>query len=187
MESRFVRLTLILLLLLLFSVGHAQAKGIIIKATITGPGLSNGIEITDEERLNIFRDFEFAGQIAKPQTVENQPHFDIRTSIGYDTEIFMTEVYHYYPASAEHPSYIYRTVVNNGIPQDVQYFLPSQKTDLALRNLLADLDASLPNGRNISRTTILVWFIACCCFFIITGKIARLIHPATNRVIRLPN
>ena len=183
MKSKYLNLIpLIALLLSLITVGRAQAKGVILKVTITGPGLNNEIELTDEESLSVFQEIEVAGQIARPQSADTQSYFDIRMAIGYDTEIFATSVYHYYPASGEHPGYIYSTVINNGIssPEEGQYFLLSEKTNRAFRNLLADLGASLPNQPNSAWIIPLIWFIACGCFLILAGKIAGLKRSATK-------
>jgi len=196
MRVRYVNLmTLIALVLSLFIVGRVQAKGFILKVTVTGPGLDGAVEFTDEERLSVFKELEFVGPIAKPQSAETQPYFEISLAIGYKTEVFMTEVYHYYPASGDSPAYIHAPgfihYADNGEPTSEKgaYFLLSEKTNRALSNLLADLGASIPNQPNTAWIPPLAWFFACCCFFIIAGKIVKLKRSVMQEstVTQLPN
>lgn len=144
---------LISLILSLVSVRQAQAKDLV-KVTIVGPGLKGAVELTDAESKNIFGKLWLANQIDKPPSADTEPYFEITVSLGTGTKIEATYPYYYYPASDEHPSYIYYPDVINGW-SDVEghYFLLSEDTDRALRDGLITLGASLSGTANPSIIT----------------------------------
>ena len=180
---------LVALVLALALVGTTQAKELV-KVTIVGPGLTRGVELTDAERLRVFRDLRFADQITQPASTETQPYFELRLGVGTSTKIVATNVYRYYPATRAHPSYIYYADVINGWSSiEGQYFLLPDDQDQAVRNLLISLGASLPSmevqatpahtlpatGQNGLPT---LWLILASCFCIGVGIALKLRRPA---------
>lgn len=144
---------LISLLLSLLTIGRAQAKEIV-KVTIAGPGLNGEVELTDIESLKIIDELGFADQIYQPTSIGTEPYFEIRTAVGDGTEIVAIGIYHYYPASKQHPSYIYYPgSINAWSSRDRQYFLVPNDTDQKLHDLLAQLGASLSGTTNPSIIT----------------------------------
>jgi hypothetical protein len=141
---------LIVLVLSLLIISRAQAKKIV-KVTIAGPGLNGEVELTNIENLKIIDELGFADQIYRPTSIGTEPYFEIRMAVGDGTEIVAISIYHYYPASKQHPSYIYYPGdINAWSSRDRQYFLVPEDTDQKLRGLLAQLGASLPDTTNES-------------------------------------
>ena len=134
---------LMVLVLSLLSIGRAQAKELV-KVTIAGPGLTGEVELTDIESLKIIDELGFADQNYQPTSIGTEPYFEIRMAVGDDTRIVAIGIYHYYPASKQHPSYIYYPgSINAWSSRDGQYFLVPADTDQKLHDLLAQLGASL--------------------------------------------
>ncbi len=186
MKAKQVSLILLIVMVLsLLTMGRAQAKELV-KVTIAGPGLNGEIELTDTESLSVFRELGFADEIYQPKSVANEPYFEIRMALGDGTEIVATGVYHYYPASKQHPSYIYYAgAINAWSSRDGQYFLLPEDTDRKLHDLLTKFGASLPDKTNPPTATSalplsLLWFIVGSVFCIIVGIMIRLKRPAMN-------
>jgi hypothetical protein len=170
---------LISLLLSLLTIGRAQAKEIV-KVTIAGPGLNGEVELTDIESLKIIDELGFADQSYQPASIGTEPYFEIRTAVGDGTDIVAIGIYHYYPASKQHPSYIYYPgSINAWSSRDGQYFLVPKDTDQKLHDLLAQLGASLSDTTNPSIITFnlllpWVWLIVGIVFCISIGIAVRL-------------
>ena len=134
---------LIVFVLSPLTIRRAQAKEIV-KVTIAGPGLNGEVELTDIESLKIIDELGFADQIYQPTSFGTEPYFEIRMAVGDDTKIVAIGIYHYYPASKQHPSYIYYPgSINAWSSRDGQYFLVPEDTDQKLHDLLAQLGAFL--------------------------------------------
>lgn len=184
MRAKQVGLILLITLVLApLTFGQALAKEII-KVTIIGPGLNGEIELTDEKSLSVFRQLGLADQNYQPTSAKTDHYFEIRMALGDGTEIIAISIFHYYPASKEHPSYIYYAEgINSWSSRDGQYFLLPDDTDRALCDLLARLGASLPGSENQPTTTFklpFLWVIIGICLCITVGIAIRLKRPTLN-------
>jgi hypothetical protein len=174
------------LVLSLLTIGRAQAKEIV-KVTITGPGLNGEVELTDTENLKIIDELGFADQIYQPTSIGTEPYFEIRMSVSDGTEIVAIGIYHYYPASKQHPSYIYYPgSINAWSSRDKQYFLVPEDTDQKLRGLLTNLGASLPDTTNEATSIFilpssLLWFILGSALCIMIGIAMKMRFATTAR------
>lgn len=177
------RIMLINLILSLLTFGQAQAKEIV-KVTIVGPGLNGAIELTDEKSLSVFRQLGFADQNYQPLSAKTEHFFEIRMAIGDSTDIVATSIFHYYPASKKHPSYVYYAEgINSWSSRDGQYFLLPEDTDRALRDLLVSLGASLPGTVNQPARSFklpFLWLIVGLCLCVTVGIAIRLKRPVAN-------
>jgi hypothetical protein len=143
MKAKHISLMIISLILSLVTIGRAQAKEVV-KVTIAGPGLNGRVELTDRENWKIIDELGFADQIYQPTSIGTEPYFEIRMAVGDDTKIVAIGIYHYYPASKQHPSYIYYPgSINAWSSRDGQYFLVPDDTDQKLHDLLAKRGAFL--------------------------------------------
>lgn len=167
------------LILSLLVIVRAQAKELV-KITIAGPGLKGEVELTDQESLKVVNELGFADQIYQRSSPGTEPYFEIRAAVSDNTEIVAIDIYDYYPASKQHPSYIYYPgSVNAWSSRDRQYFLVPEDTDQKLRALLTKLGASLPNTGNESTSTFMLppswlWFILGSALFIIIGRATKM-------------
>lgn len=184
MKAKQVSLFIAMVLSLL-TIRGAQAKELI-KVTITGPGLNGDVELTDTESLKVIRELGFADQIYQPSSVETELYFEIRAALGDSTESVATSIYHYYPASKAHPSYIhYADAINAWSSRDGQSFLLPEDTDRKLHDLLTNLGASLPDTTDLPTAAFtlpvsLSWLIIGICFCMMIGIGIRLKRPAAN-------
>jgi hypothetical protein len=177
---------LIVLVLSLVAVNRAQAKEIV-KVTIAGPGLKGEVELTNVENLKIIDELGFADKIYQPTSMGTESHFEIRTAVGDGTEVVAIGIYHYYPASKQHPSYIYYPgSINAWSSRDKQYFLVPEDTDQKLRGLLTNLGAALPDTTNESTSPFilpssLLWFILGSVLCLMIGIAMKMRLAATAR------
>jgi hypothetical protein len=185
MKAKHISLMLISLILSLLTIGRAQAKEVV-KVTIAGPGLNGEVELTDRENWKIIDELGFADQIYQPTSIGTEPYFEIRTAVGDGTQIVAIGIYHYYPASKQHPSYIYYPgSINAWSSRDKQYFLVPEDTDQRLRGLLTNLGASLSGTANPSINTLLPWLwlivgIALCIGIGLAVRLRRLDSAQTS-------
>ncbi|HLO32465.1 MAG TPA: hypothetical protein VK249_25165 [Anaerolineales bacterium] len=176
MRAKQVSLTLLIVMAFsLLPLGGAEAKEVV-KVTIAGPGLNGQVELTDTESLKVIRELGFADESYEPASQETNSYFEIRMAIGDGTQIVATGIYHYYPASAEHPGYLYYADgINAWSSRDGQYFLLPKDTEEALDGLLVNLGAALPDKTARSTAAfprLLMWSIVGICFCIsVTGAI----------------
>jgi hypothetical protein len=186
MKAKQVSLILLIAMgLSLLTIGQAQAKELA-KVTIRGPGLNGEVELTDRENLNVIDELGFADQTYHPTSVGAEPYFEIRAAVGDGQQIVATNIYYYYPASKEHPGYIYYAGgINAWSSRDGQSFLLPEDTDRKLQELLANLGASLPDKTNPTTATLafpssLFCLIVGSSLCIMIGIGIKLKHPATN-------
>ena len=175
MKTKQMGLILLTVLILsLFSVGRTHAKELV-KVTIAGPGLNGEVELTDIDSLKIIGELGFADQIYPLPCIGTESYFEIHTAVGDDTQIVAIGIYRYYPASKQHPSYIYYPgSINAWSSRDGQCFRVPEDTDQKLHNLLAQLGAFQPATTEeaaFSSTfrSLLVLFIAGSGFCIMMG------------------
>lgn len=133
-------LIVIAAIVMLMSLTGTLAKEIV-KVTISGPGLTGTVEVTDAEALSLFQNMRFGRmQNGKPSEV-GETYYEIRLMIGDGKEIFATDIYHYYLTSKG--SYLYYADVLNGWSDaEGKWFRLDRTTDAALRDFIAQQKAA---------------------------------------------
>lgn len=151
----FRRLLLIAVAALL-PLGAALAKEIV-QVTITGPGLDEAIEVTDEEALSLFRELRFdEGMIVLPPTDPGKPYFEFRLSVGADDQIIATDIHHYYFTLNGGYMY-YADVIGGWSDAEGTWFRLSPGSDRALRDFLADRGAPVERSHPTNDWLLPLW------------------------------
>jgi hypothetical protein len=112
MKSRHLLVIALALLFSLLPLGSALAKGIV-RVTITGPGLDGARELTPNAAAEGLMPL-FTDQISPPNGL-GADYYTIREEMGFESEVFAANVYHYYPDPQGGDGYIFYADVENGL------------------------------------------------------------------------
>ena len=136
-RNRFTRAGFLLVLVALIPSGPSFAKEIV-QITITGPGLTEALELTDAQALAAF-DLESVLEASPAQAPAelDANYFEVQLAVGDGTEGVATFVYHYFPALNLDEGYLYYADFIGGSADGLgQWFELSDSLDRDLRHLL---------------------------------------------------
>src|SRR5215218_4632976 len=94
-HSRVALAGLLIALVALIPAGTSFAKEVV-QVTITGPGLTDALDITDTVGLATFQPL-LEGVPGKQPTDLDADYFEVQLAIGDGKEVVATIVYHYFP------------------------------------------------------------------------------------------
>ncbi|MGH2626800.1 MAG: hypothetical protein ACRDHY_09145 [Anaerolineales bacterium] len=94
--------------------GAASAKGVV-EITISGPGLTGEVEVTDQATIEALAQLGGAGVPTNLLPALGEEFYVIRVGIGDETgKVFATNVFHYYPDPAGGSGYVLFSDVEGG-------------------------------------------------------------------------
>ena len=134
-HSRLALAGLLIALVALIPAGTSFAKEVV-QVSITGPGLTNALDITDTDELATFQPL-LEGVPGKQPTEVDADYFELRLAIGDGKEVAATVVYHYFPGiNADHGYLYYAEFIGGTSSAQGQWFELEDRQDRALRTLL---------------------------------------------------
>lgn len=135
-HTRRILAGVLLVVVALILSGTAFAKEVM-QVTVTGPGLTSALVLTDADRLTMFQDLAFDGNVPREPADLGAAYFEVQLAIGDGTQVGATVVYHYYPGiNSDHGYMYYADMIDDSSPSEGQWFQLSDVTDHALRSIL---------------------------------------------------
>jgi hypothetical protein len=124
-------------LCLLASPAGAQAK-MLMRITISGPGLTGEVEVTDEEVLHALFDLPAGIRLQEVPMEMGGAYYTIHQEVGDGDRVFAVNVYHYYHDPQGGPGYLlFADVINGSASVEGAWFQPDERTGQALQTFLA--------------------------------------------------
>ncbi len=114
-----------------------QAK-LLVRITISGPGLPGKVEVTDQEVLYALVDLPAGERLQEAPSELGRAYYTIRQDVGDGDRVFAVNVYHYYPDPQGGPEHLlFADVINGSASLEGDWFLVDERTGQALQAFLA--------------------------------------------------